>query len=180
LTLDQFIAMLSSWFGDRPADLLTDAGNPNSQVTQTGDAVALWKDSKGVNDLAQATASKRLTWLSDNGGGHPAVVGDGSNDYLEVTLAGSLSGDFTLEVLFSFASPPATTQVLAELAPGSSDGLHLAMDSSGRVGFPAQGGPVISLWNSTSLADGLLHAAMLTRSGTSYSLYINDTLIGTV
>jgi hypothetical protein len=66
------------------------------------------------------------------------------------------------------------------LAPTSGDGFWLAMDSSGRVGFPAQGGPVTGLWTTESLADGFEHVVMVTRNGTSYSLYHNGTLIGTV
>ncbi len=106
---------------------------------------------------------------------------DGTDDYVaDTTLSHSLSADMTLSGWFKAPSAPSSTQRrMFTLAASAGDGVQLCMATNGTVGIDNTGGPTSNVFTSSSKANGSWHHAVVTRSGTTYTLYVDGVSIGT-
>lgn len=153
----------------------TDGSNITSPST--------WRTNLGV---ASINETRRLGFAS----GHPGVCLDGINGtrILGPILAAPGTGDFSMWVRFGVpvSNPAVSVNLIAiTLAAGysnASGSAHVFIDSSGSLAFAAGDGTNSvsgSLAGFVSANAGQIADAVLTRSGTAWTLYLNGVSVAT-
>lgn len=75
--------------------------------------------------------------------------------------------------------PPITvSSVLCDLAQAGASGLQVCLFSDNTIGFAGSGGPAAAVRTGTTYNDGSPHQILVTRSGTTYTLYVDGVAIG--
>ncbi|MFH0832828.1 MAG: DUF2341 domain-containing protein, partial [Candidatus Aenigmatarchaeota archaeon] len=110
-----------------------------------------------------------------------ALSFDGSDDYVSNTgLSPNINGNLTLAFWFKGNFSHAYQARMMDLAQSSSTGLQPSMTTSGTVGIDNDGGPLTTIFTSTSKSDGNWHHFVVTRSETNYSVYVDNSYVGSV
>jgi hypothetical protein len=107
-----------------------------------------------------------------------AYTFNGSTDYLSNSaLTTSLSGDMSAS-LWVKSSSSTTSMRIFDLAQAATIGTQITM-GSGVIGLDNSGGPTSSVSTGSGMNDGQWHHVVVTRSGTTYTLYVDNVSIGT-
>ena len=118
------------------------------------------------------------SWTSGRFGS--ALGFDGSDDYIsDTSLSTSLSGDVTFSLWFKSTASHGYQARMGELAQASTYGIQLCMGPTGEVGLDNTGGPTSGVWTATAKNDGVWHHLVVTRTNTTYKVYVDGDYIRT-
>lgn len=136
------------------------------------------QSSSALHQTAVSNA-RRPTYKPATANGLPVARFDGIDDYLSATGL-NLTGDLSVALVFHAATAPgAGARRMLDLAQAAADGLQLGVMATGQLMVDNSGGPTTLISTAGSVCDGGSHAALVTRSGTTYTLYVDGTSIGT-
>jgi hypothetical protein len=131
-------------------------------------------ESLGANN---SVASDDPSWTRGKIGS--ALNFDGSNDYVaDGSLDATYTGNLTLTLWFNTSATQLLQARMAELGQTAGNGIQPSMATNGTVLFDNSGGPTSSVSTSTAKNDGKWHFLAITRSSTTYSLYLDNEFIG--
>ncbi|HOW71053.1 MAG TPA: chitobiase/beta-hexosaminidase C-terminal domain-containing protein [Phycisphaerae bacterium] len=118
------------------------------------------------------------TWTGSARVGPYALSFDGSDDWVDAGSA-AVSGDLTLVAWLRFPPGPSNQRAITLQRGPTSAGLQLvANPSNGTIRIDNEGGPSSEVSSGTGMNDNNWHHAVVTRSGTDYSLYVDGALVG--
>jgi sialidase-1 len=116
---------------------------------------------------------------------HSGRFFDGIDDAIRNTaLTPSFTADVTVSIWVNFTSSANNLRILDFCQAGGSGfpGINIKMGEVGNAGKLAldnSGGPTTELTTATTINDGLWHHAAVTRSGTTYTFYVDRQVVGT-
>ena len=144
-------------------------------LDETGGSGAYIKDSTAnANHLTPTGTS-----VSQGFTGKARSFSGGSEYLREDSISPNLSGDLTIQTWFKTSTLPGVADRIFDLAQASAVGLQLYISTNGYIGIDNSGGPTSSPQINVNHADGKWHHAAITRSGTTYTLYVDGVSIGT-
>lgn len=170
-------------------------GYGDSSINTDGSSTAVWdadqilvwgmNDTTGGDDAFQdATGNGNH---GDEGGGATfsqpgkifnAVSFDGVND--NGVVAGlSITADFTFSFWFATTETPGGSGRFADLALAASEGVQIVHNGDTSIRVDNSGGPTSNITSGTGLNDGNFHRVTVTRSGTTYTMYVDGASQGT-
>jgi len=144
-------------------------------LDETGGSGAYIKDSTAnANHLTPTGTS-----VSQGFTGKARSFSGGSEYLREDSISPNLSGNLTIQTWFKTSTLPGVADRIFDLAQASAVGLQLYISTNGYIGIDNSGGPTSSPQINVNHADGKWHHAAITRSGTTYTLYVDGVSIGT-
>lgn len=145
-------------------------------LDETGGSGAYLKDASG--NANHATPSGTVNTVE--GISRKAKSFGGSPNYAyNTTLSPTLTADLTIEGWFNTSTTPGEQVRILDLAQASTYGIQISMDTSGRILIDNSGGPTSYPTTTGRFDDGNWHYVAVTRSGTTYTLYVDGVSIGT-
>lgn len=119
-----------------------------------------------------------------NTAGFNAVKFDGTGDYLNHTAVSPVSGNFTMSFWFNTSITGTTANYrMFEFAQAAASGVNLTIrgdDATYRVSLDNSGGPTTTVNSVASgLNDGRWHNAVVTRTTTTYQIFVDGVAGGT-
>lgn len=158
------------------------------QIAIRDEPVAYWRFDEGYGTSANnSTSSDNIglmsgpTWQDDSQCiSGKCLLFDGTNDLVIVTpVSPSLPDDITLSTWFRTSTTHAYQARLIDLGQSSATGgLQLSMAADGTIGIANTGGPTNTVFTTTAKNDGKWHHFAATRSGTTYTVYVDGQSIG--
>ncbi|MBP7937361.1 MAG: chitobiase/beta-hexosaminidase C-terminal domain-containing protein [Phycisphaerae bacterium] len=152
----------------------------------TAGLVGWWRLDDGFGTTAADSSSSgnhgtlvnEPTWTSSARVGPYALSFDGSDDRVDIGGA-AVSGDLTLMAWLRFPTGPSNQRAITLQQNPTTAGLQLvANPSNGTIRIDNEGGPASEVSSGTGMNDNNWHHAAVTRSGTTYSLYVDGVLVG--
>jgi hypothetical protein len=142
--------------------------------------VSRWEDLSGNGyHLTSGSIAARPAYISPLYSSRPGALFNGTGCQMTTASYASLTGDLTVDTVFYATAAPSADATLIDLAQAGASGLQLIMQATtGKVGITNNGGPGASVLTAGSKADSVPHSLMVTRSGSTYSVYVDGTLVG--
>lgn len=170
-------------------------GYGDSAINTDGSSTSVWDADHilvwGMDDTVSGADAFQDSTANNNDGdeGGGATFSQSGKIFNAVSFDGvdnrgiveslSFAGDLTISFWFSTTETPGGSGRFLELAQAADSGIQVVHNSDTSVRVDNSGGPTSNITSGTGLNDGNFHRVSVTRSGTTYTLYVDGSSQGT-
>lgn len=131
----------------------------------------VWRDLTGRNHGTLTNMAPASDWVRGNRlGGWGALDFDGDDDHIVIGGLSSLAADLTISIWFNSSTGDSPHRIF-DLAEAAAVGMQLRFGAAGVARVTEGGAP--ELLSANAMNDGVDHQAVVTRKGTTFTLYVD-------